>query len=65
MSAQPHATKSGPGRRHKDGTYRGSKRNRPGGVGRYGAGLCAQFARNRLNAILEKMAKKHAARAAS
>lgn len=48
---QPHATKRGPGRRHVDGTHRGSKRNRPGGVGRYGAGLAAHFARTRLNAI--------------
>ncbi|MBP6777296.1 MAG: hypothetical protein KA151_08585 [Piscinibacter sp.] len=60
MIRQAHTTKRGPGRRHKDGTDRGSKRGRPGGVGRYGAGLRAQFARNRLNAILEKAAKKNA-----
>jgi hypothetical protein len=52
-----HATKAGPGRMHKNGTYRNGKRHRVGGVGGYGKGLAASFARKQRDRM--EAAKQH------
>lgn len=51
---QAHATKRGPGRFHKNGTTRGGKRDRVGGVGQFSAGLANSRARRQLDALQRK-----------
>ncbi len=49
---RPHCTKSGPGRRHKDGTFRGGNSERS--AGSYGRGLTNHFTRLQREAIEAK-----------
>lgn len=48
MARQAHATKRGPGRRHKDGTYRNGKPKKSG----FAAGVCNAAARKRAESRL-------------
>lgn len=53
MKGNFHTTKAGPGRQHKDGTYRGGKR----GAGSFGKGITASITRKQRDAIQAKARK--------